>query len=98
MPSASAEAVGTYVLIDAENIDWAVADLIGHKPESMDRLQFDRLAQFCQRTFPGPVKCLVVLNVRGEQVPDGMLGFIKALRASGCDVVPVYGRSDQKVV
>ena len=27
-----------------------------------------------------------------------MLGFIKALRSAGCEVAPLYGRADQKVV
>ena len=88
----------TYVLIDAENIDWAVSHIIGRKPEPQDRVQFDKLVQFCEERFTGPVKCIVALNVRGDQIPDSMLGFIKALRSAGCEVAPLYGRADQKVV
>jgi uncharacterized protein len=86
------------VLIDAENIDWAVSHIVGRKPEPLDRVQFDKLVAFCESRFTLPVKCIVALNVKGDVVPDSMLGFIKALRAASCDVVPLYGRSDQKVV
>ena len=88
----------SYVLIDAENIDWAVSTVVGRKPEPMDRVQFDRLVAFCEGHFPKPVRCIVVLNVKGEQLPDAMIGFVRALKTAGCEVVLLYGRSDQKVV
>ena len=88
----------TYVLIDAENIDWAVSNVVGRKPEPQDRVQFDRLVTFCESHFAGPVRCLVVLNARGEQLPDVMLGFVRALKTAGCEVVLLHGRPDQKVV
>ena len=94
----TATKTNTYVLIDAENIDWAVSHIIGRKPEPQDRVQFDKLVAFCEERFTGPVKCIVALNVRGDQIPDSMLGFIKALRSAGCEVAPLYGRADQKVV
>ena len=98
MSALAARTTGTYVLIDAENIDWAVSHIIGRKPEPQDRVQFDKLVAFCDERFPGPVKCIVALNVRGDSIPDSMLGFIKALRSAGCEVAPLYGRADQKVV
>ena len=98
MSAPQARTTGTYVLIDAENIDWAVSHIIGRKPEPQDRVQFDKLVAFCDERFPGPVKCIVALNVRGDSIPDSMLGFIKALRSAGCEVAPLYGRADQKVV
>ncbi len=88
----------SYVLIDAENIDWAVSTVVGRKPEPMDRVQFDRLVAFCESYFPKPVRCIVVLNARGEQLPDVMLGFVRALKTAGCEVALLYGRPDQKVV
>ncbi|QDE71528.1 MULTISPECIES: NYN domain-containing protein [Myxococcus] len=88
----------SYVLIDAENIDWAVSNVVGRKPESQDRVQFDRLVSFCETNFPAPVRCVVVLNARGEQLPDVMIGFVRALKSAGCDVALLYGRPDQKVV
>jgi uncharacterized protein len=88
----------SYILIDAENIDWAVSTVVGRKPEPMDRVQFDRLVTFCESHFPKPVRCIVVLNVKGEQLPDMMIGFVRALKTAGCEVVLLYGRSDQKVV
>jgi uncharacterized protein len=88
----------SYVLIDAENVDWAVSAVIGRKPESQDRVQFDRLVAFCESQFPGPVRCLVVLNARGEQLPDVMFGFVRALKSAGCEVVLLHGRPEQKVV
>ncbi len=88
----------SYVLIDAENVDWAVSNVVGRKPESQDRVQFDRLVAFCEATFPTPVRCVVVLNARNEQLPDAMIGFIRALKTAGCDVALLYGRQDQKVV
>jgi uncharacterized protein len=98
MSATPPRAAGTYVLIDAENIDWAVSHIVGRKPEAQDRVQFDKLVAFCESRFVPPVKCIVALNVKGEVVPDSMLGFIKALRSAGCDVAPLYGRPDQKVV
>jgi len=88
----------SYVLIDAENVDWAVSNVLGRKPESMDRVQFDRLVAFCETHFPAPVRCVVVLNARGEQLPDVMIGFVRALKSAGCEVALLYGRQDQKVV
>jgi uncharacterized protein len=88
----------SYVLIDAENVDWAVSNVLGRKPESMDRVQFDRLVAFCETSFPAPVRCVVVLNARGEQLPDVMIGFVRALKSAGCEVALLYGRQDQKVV
>jgi uncharacterized protein len=44
------------------------------------------------------VRCIVVLNARGEQLPDAMIGFVRALKAAGCEVALLYGRSEQKVV
>ncbi len=88
----------SYVLIDAENVDWAVSNVLGRKPESQDRVQFDRLVTFCENHFPTPVRCVVVLNARGEQLPDVMIGFVRALKTAGCDVALLYGRPDQKVV
>jgi putative heme uptake system protein len=88
----------SYVLIDAENIDWAVSNVVGRKPEAQDRVQFDRLVAFCESHFPTPVRCVVVLNARGEQLPDVMIGFVRALKTAGCDVALLHGRPDQKVV
>ncbi|MBZ4416033.1 NYN domain-containing protein [Myxococcus sp. RHSTA-1-4] len=88
----------SYVLIDAENIDWAVSNVVGRKPESQDRVQFDRLVAFCESNFPAPVRCIVVLNARGEQLPDVMIGFVRALKSAGCEVALLYGRPEQKVV
>ncbi|WP_163994596.1 NYN domain-containing protein [Pyxidicoccus caerfyrddinensis] len=88
----------SYVLIDAENIDWAVSNVVGRKPEPQDRVQFDRLVSFCETNFPAPVRCVVVLNARGEQLPDVMIGFVRALKSAGCEVALLYGRPDQKVV
>ncbi|HEX5745504.1 MAG TPA: NYN domain-containing protein [Archangium sp.] len=88
----------SYVLIDAENVDWAVSNVVGRKPEPQDRVQFDRLVAFCEDHFPKPVRCIVVLNARGEQLPDVMIGFVRALKTAGCDVALLHGRPDQKVV
>jgi uncharacterized protein len=71
---------------------------VGRKPEPQDRVQFDRLVAFCERHFPTPVRCVVVLNARGDQLPDAMIGFVRALKSAGCDVALLHGRSDQKVV
>ena len=88
----------TYVLIDAENLDRTIGEIIGRRPSAGERVNYQALVNFCAEKWPKPVRCLVCLNVRSEQVPETMLGFIQALRASKCDVVPVYGRPDQKVV
>ncbi|NOK34219.1 NYN domain-containing protein [Corallococcus exercitus] len=91
-------AAASYVLIDAENVDWAVSNIVGRKPEPQDRVQFDRLVAFCETYFPKPVRCVVVLNARGEQLPDAMIGFVRALKSAGCEVALLHGRPDQKVV
>ncbi|MCY1041518.1 NYN domain-containing protein [Corallococcus sp. bb12-1] len=91
-------AAASYVLIDAENVDWAVSNIVGRKPEPQDRVQFDRLIGFCETYFPKPVRCVVVLNARGEQLPDAMIGFVRALKSAGCEVALLHGRPDQKVV
>ncbi len=91
-------AAASYVLIDAENIDWAVSNVVGRKPEPQDRVQFDRLVAFCEGRFPNPVRCIVVLNARGEQLPDMMIGFVRALKTAGCEVALLHGRPEQKVV
>jgi len=98
MTSTTRPAAATYVLIDAENIDWAVSNVVGRKPEPQDRVQFDRLVAFCESRFANPVRCIVVLNARGEQLPDMMIGFVRALKTAGCEVVLLHGRPEQKVV
>jgi putative heme uptake system protein len=98
MNPTSRAAASTYVLIDAENIDWAVSNVVGRKPEPQDRVQFDRLVAFCESRFANPVRCIVVLNARGEQLPDVMIGFVRALKTAGCEVVLLHGRPEQKVV
>jgi uncharacterized protein len=88
----------TYVVIDAENLDRTIGEILGRRPSAGERVNYQNLVAFCSEKWPKPLKCLVCLNVRGEQVPEPMLGFVQALRASKCDVVPLYGRPDQKVV
>lgn len=96
--SAARVPVASYLLVDAENVDWAVSSVLGRKPDPVDRVQFDRLVAFAETHFPRPVRCVVVLNARGEQLPDGMIGFVRALKSAGCDVALLHGRPDQKVV
>jgi uncharacterized protein len=93
-----APAAATYVIIDAENLDRTIGEILGRRPSAGERVNYQSLVSFCSEKWPKPVKCLVCLNVRGEQVPEPMLGFVQALRASKCDVIPLYGRPDQKVV
>ncbi len=88
----------TYVLIDAENLDRTIGEILGRRPSASERINYQSLVAFCSERWPKPVRCLVCLNVRGEQIPEPMLGFVQALRASKCEVVPLYGRPDQKVV
>jgi uncharacterized protein len=88
----------TYVLIDAENLDRTIGEILGRRPTGGERVNYQSLVSWCAERWPKPLRCLVCLNVRGEQVPEGMLGFVQALRAAKCDVVPLYGRPDQKVV
>ena len=97
-PPAAQPAPATYVLVDAENIDRTIGEILGRRPSGGERVNYQSLVNFCSERWPKPVRCLVCLNVRGEQIPETMLGFVQALRASKCDVVPLYGRPDQKVV
>jgi uncharacterized protein len=88
----------TYVLIDAENLDRTIGEILGRRPSPGERVNYQSLVSFCSERWAKPLRCLVCLNVRGEQIPEPMLGFVQALRAAKCDVVPLYGRTDQKVV
>jgi len=94
----AAPAAATYVLIDAENLDRTIGEILGRRPTGAERVNFGALVSWCAEKWPKPTRCLVCLNVRGEQIPEPMLGFVQALRASRCEVVPLYGRPDQKVV
>ena len=93
-----APTAATYVLIDAENLDRTIGEILGRRPLAAERVNYQNLITFCGEKWAKPTRCLVCLNVRGEQIPEPMLGFVQALRASRCEVVPLYGRPDQKVV
>ncbi len=97
-PAPARPPASTYVVVDAENLDWAVSHALGRKPDPADRVQFDRLVAFAAERYDTPVRCIVVLNARGEQLPDAMVGFVRALKSAGCDVALLHGRPDQKVV
>ena len=93
-----APTAATYILIDAENLDRTIGEILGRRPLAAERVNYQSLVSFCAERWPKPVRCIVCLNVRGEAIPEAMLGFVQALRAAKCDVVPLYGRPDQKVV
>jgi uncharacterized protein len=85
--------VPTYVLVDGENVDWAIGELLGRKPQPEERPRWERVRTFAEATFGGPLKCLFFLAA-----PEGefSMPFTQALLAM--DFRPIPLRGEGKVV
>jgi uncharacterized protein len=85
----------TYILVDGENIDATLGTtILQRRPQSEERPRWDRLLEFCERTWQQPVSPLFFLAANNE-LP---LPFVQALLAIGYRVVPLSGAPSQKVV
>ena len=85
----------TYLLVDGENIDATLGiEILGHRPNPEERPRWDRLLDFCERTWDQKVVGLFFLAVSSE-LP---LSFVQALLAIGYRPVPLSGAPGQKVV
>lgn len=88
------ESVTTYVLVDGENIDWALGDLLDRKPEPAERPRWQRLREFVESRWEQPVRALFFLNATNH-VP---MTFVQALTAMDYRPILLSGTSDEKVV
>jgi uncharacterized protein len=90
-----ADAPGTYLLIDGENIDATLgASILGHRPTPEERPRWDRLLSFVEERWGQSVSGLFFLAVNGE-LPHA---FVQALQAIGFRPVPLSGDAQEKVV
>ena len=85
--------MATYVLVDGENVDWAIGEMLGRKPQPEERPRWDRVKTFAESEFGGPLRSLFFLAA-----PDGefSMPFTQALLAM--DFRPVPLRGEGKVV
>src|SRR5918998_4584735 len=84
----------TYLLVDGENIDWALGGILDRKPEPHERPRWQHLVRFAETEWAQPVRALFLINAsRGLHAP-----FVQALIALSYRPIPLSGRADQKVV
>lgn len=85
----------TYVLVDGENIDATLGtSILQRRPQPEERPRWDRLLEFCERTWDQPAKGLFFLAA-GNELP---VPFVQALLAIGYKVIPLSGQGNQKIV
>jgi len=83
----------TYVLIDGENIDWALSELINKKPGPAERPRWSEIVDHFREGGNKQVVALFFFNCPGDAVP---IQFVTFLRSSG--IRPVLLRGQGKVV
>ena len=83
----------TYVLIDGENIDWALSELINKKPGPAERPRWSEIVDHFRDGGNTQVVPLFFFNCPGDMVP---IQFVTFLRSSG--IRPVLLRGQGKVV
>jgi uncharacterized protein len=84
----------TYLLVDGENIDWALGGILGHKPEPHQRPRWPHLLEFAEEEWGRPVRGLFFINAtRGYPT-----SFVQALMAMEYRPVLLSGDEDEKVV
>ena len=85
----------TYVLVDGENIDATLGTtILQRRPQSEERPRWDRLLEFCGRTWQQPVSGLFFLAANNE-LP---MAFVQALLSMGYRPIPLSGAAQEKVV
>ena len=84
----------TYLLVDGENIDWALGGIFERKPDPHERPRWQQIVEFAEAEWGQPVRALFFINAsRGLHAP-----FVQALMAMRYRPIPLAGRGDQKVV
>lgn len=78
----------SYVLVDGENVDWALSSLLGRKPTSPDRPRWERVLEFAAARSGGVVRGLFFLNASSGEFS---LPFAQALLAIGFRPIPLAG-------
>lgn len=85
----------TVLLIDGENLDMTLGNgILQARPKPEQRPRWERVVQFTERTYGGPVRALFFLNVT-RSMP---FSFLAALQAMGLTPVPLLGPDDRKIV
>ncbi|MBS1847668.1 MAG: NYN domain-containing protein [Actinobacteria bacterium] len=88
------DATTTYVLVDGENIDWALGSILDRKPEPGERPRWKQLVEHTRNRWDQPVRALFFLNGTNH-VP---MTFVQALMAMDYRPVLLSGAADEKVV
>ena len=87
--------MGTYLLVDGENIDATLGQsILGRRPRPEERPRWDRLLDFAHRQWGQEPVGLFFLATNG----DLPMSFVQALMAIGYRPVPLSGAPDEKVV
>ena len=84
----------TYVLVDGENLDWALGNILERKPEPQERPRWKHLIDFATQRWQQPVRALFFLNATSH-VP---MSFVQALLAMDYRPILLKGDADEKVV
>lgn len=67
------------ILVDGENIDWALSDFLGTKPEPDQRPRWERLLEFTEKNFGDPCRALFFVNATSN-VPQTFISALRHLR------------------
>jgi len=85
----------TVLLIDGENLDMTLGNgILQARPRPEQRPRWERVVQWTERNYGGPVRALFFLNV-SRSMP---FSFLAALQSMGFTPVPLVGPEDRKIV
>jgi uncharacterized protein len=85
----------TYLLLDGENLDMALGSFLGRRPAPEERPRWDRVLEFTEQAWHGPVRPLFFMNASSGSLPTA---FVNAIKAFGYRPIPLSGPADVKVV
>jgi putative heme uptake system protein len=86
----------TYLLIDGENIDFAIAEIIHRQPTREDRPKWENVLSFADTVWPNDgLTAMFFINVSNREPP---YAFCQALTSMGYRPVLLSGGRDRKVV
>lgn len=92
----------TYLLVDGENIDWALSKLLSHKPEPGDRPRWAELVSFAADLWQNPVRSLFFINtgsgVTPQPLDQPLQGFVQALGKMEFQPILLHGPPNVKIV
>lgn len=84
----------TYLLIDGENIDWAIGNIVDRKPAPAERPRWQKLSEYVTKHWDQPVGPLFFLNATN----GAPMTFVQALLAMHYRPILLSGSADEKVV